>query len=321
MHLEGTLEPAMLLELSRRNSVPVPYADADEVRRAYDFTGLESFLAVYFAGCRVLRTRRDCYDLTLGYLAKAAAQGVVRAEMMFGPQTFLDAGIPLGDQLGAIVNAIDDAGAEWGIDGALIVSAHRHRPQADALELFGLVQPFRDRILGFGLGSAELGNPPVKFADYFAAARAAGYRTTIHAGEEGPSAYVRDALDSCRVERIDHGVAAANDPGLVARLADEQIPLTMCPLSNLRLGVVDDLAHHPLKRLKDAGVLVTVNPDDPPYFGGYLEENYAAITTALGLGCEDVYDLAKNSLLAAFADASQRRDWLAGRRPGSAGCV
>ncbi len=311
VHLEGTLEPAMLLDLARRNRIPVPYADAADVRRAYAYPGLQAFLDVYFAGCRVLRTRQDFYDLTFAYLRTAAASGVLRAEMMFGPQTFLDAGVPIDDQLGGILSAIADARATWEIDGALIVSAHRHRTQADALELFDLVSSYGEHIVGFGLGSAERDNPPAKFADYFAAARDAGFRTTVHAGEEGPAAYVREALDVCKVDRIDHGVAAADDGDLVRRLADEQVPLTMCPLSNLRLGVVDDLRRHPLKQLKDAGVLVTVNSDDPPYFGGYINDNYAAVTTALQLDADDVYELAANSFRAAFADDGSRLGWQA----------
>ncbi|WP_328609349.1 adenosine deaminase [Amycolatopsis sp. NBC_00345] len=300
VHLEGTLEPGDLIRFARRNAIPIPWRDEHELRAAYSFTGLENFLAVYFEGCKVLRRREDFHELTTAYLGRAAAQGVRRAEMFFGPQNFLDAGVPLDDQLGGIFDAIAEAREAWGIDGALLISAHRHRSEADALELLDLVRPWREQILGAGLGSAERGNPPSKFARYFTAARAQGYRTTCHAGEEGPAAYLREALDVCRVERIDHGFTVTDDSDLVARLADEQVPLTMCPLSNLRLGVAPDLAAYPLARLLDAGVLVTVNSDDPAYFDGYVNENYAA----LGLGEDRLIRLARNSFTGSFAPES-----------------
>jgi adenosine deaminase len=279
VHLEGTLEPGDLIRFARRNAIPIHWRDEHELRAAYSFTGLENFLAVYFEGCKALRRREDFHELTTAYLGRAAAQGVRRAEMFFGPQPFLDAGVPLDDQLGGIFDAIAEARETWGIDGALLLSAHRHRSEADALELLDRVRPWREQILGVGLGSAERGNPPSKFARYFAGARAQGYRTTCHAGEEGPAAYVREALDVCQVERIDHGFAATDDPDLSTQLADEQVPLTMCPLSNLRLRVTPGLAGYPLARLLDAGVPVTVNSDDPAYFGGYVNENYAALRT------------------------------------------
>jgi adenosine deaminase len=300
VHLEGTLEPDMLLNLARRNQVPVPWSSVDELRAAYRFTGLEHFLPLLFQGAAVLRTRPDFYDLTLAYLGRAARQNVVRAEVFFGAQTFLDLGIPIADQLEGVLAALADGRAEWGIDGALILTAQRHRTEAAALELFELVQPWAGSILGFGLGAAERGNPPAKFAAYYALARQRGFRTTIHAGEDGPASYVTEALDVCHPDRIDHGVAAAGDPDLVARLRDEGIPLTMCPLSNLSLRVVDRLEDHPLRRLLEAGVLVTVNSDDPPYFGGYINENYAAVRDHLGLDDDALATLARNSFTASF---------------------
>jgi adenosine deaminase len=302
IHLEGTLEPDLLFRLARRNGVTIPWSSIEELRTAYDFTGLEHFLKLLFEGCSVFRTRQDFYDLTLAYLARVAAQNVTRAEVFFGAQTFLDLGIPIADQLGGILAALADGRAQWGIDGALILTAQRHRPQAAALELFELVQPWADAIIGFGLGAAERGNPPAKFADYYARCRRHGFRTTIHAGEDGPASYVREALDVCRPDRIDHGVAAAGDPALVARLRDEGVPLTMCPLSNVSLRVVGRLEDHPLARLLGAGVRVTVNSDDPPYFGGYVNENYAAVRDHLGLDGAALAALARNSFTASWAD-------------------
>lgn len=308
VHLEGTLEPEDMVRFAARNGVELPWRSPEELRAAYAFTGLENFLSVYFQGCRVLCTREDFRELTVAYLQRAAGQGVRRAEMLFGPQAFLDRGIPIGAQVGGIVDGIDEVRETHGIDGALLVSAHRHRSESDALELLELVRPWRGRVLGIGLGGAERGNPPAKFARYFDAARAEGYRTTCHAGEEGPAAYVTEALDACHVERIDHGYAAAENPDLVARLADEQVTLTMCPLSNLRLHVTDDLSTYPLRRLLDAGVPVTVNSDDPAYFGGYVNENYEAVTDALGLTEAEVTTLVRNSFSGSFAHAEELRD-------------
>jgi adenosine deaminase len=301
VHLEGTLEPEDMARFARRNGLSLPWRGPEELRAAYSFTGLENFLSVYFVGCRVLRTREDFHDLTAAYLRRAAGQGVRRAEMLFGPQAFLDNSVSIDDQLGGITDAIAEARERSGIEGALLVSAHRHRTGADALELLDVIRPWRDHVLGVGLGGAERGNPPSKFAGYFAAARAQGYRTTCHAGEEGPAAYIREALDVCQVERIDHGYTATDDADLVARLAGEQVTLTMCPLSNLRLHVTDDLTSYPLRALLDAGVPVTVNSDDPAYFGGYVNENYAAVTDALELTEAEVKTLARDSFTGSFA--------------------
>jgi adenosine deaminase len=311
VHLEGTLEPAMLLDLAARNDIEVPWHDVEELRQAYRFDGLEHFLTLLFRGASVLRQRQDFYDLTAAYLTRAHRDGVRRAEMFFGPQTFLDAGVDIGVQLDGVLSAIDDAGRDLGIDGALIVTAQRHRTQDAALELVELTRSWHHRLLGFGLGGAERGNPPAKFVDYFVACRRLGVRTTMHAGEDGPSSYVREALDLCHPERIDHGVTAADDPDLVKRLADERIPLTMCPLSNQRLQVTPDLAKHPLLELHRAGVVVTVNSDDPPYFGGYVADNYRAVATALDLPAAVLAELAANSFRASFADAADVEDGVA----------
>ena len=298
VHLEGTLEPDMLVALAARNNVELPWSDVDQIRAAYTFTGLEHFLPLLFRAASVLRTGQDFYDLAHAYLTRAAADGVRRAEMFFGVQTFLDAGVPIAEQIEHVLAAIADARADLGIDGALLVTSQRHRTQAAALEVLDLIEPWRDRIIGIGLGAAERGNPPAKFADYYATARERGYRTTIHAGEDGPADYVREALDVCRPDRIDHGVAAATDPDLLARLRDEAIPLTVCPLSNVALRVVPSMAAHPLPAMLAAGLLVTVNSDDPPYFGGYVNDNYAA----LDLDRTALAELARNSFRASFDD-------------------
>jgi adenosine deaminase len=282
--------------------VELPWRDLDEVRAAYTFTGLEHFLPLLFRAASVLRDGQDFYDLAHAYLTRAAADGVRRAEMFLGVQTFLDAGVPIAAQLDSVLAAIADARADLGIDGALIITSQRHRSQDAALELLDLIEPWRARILGIGLGAAERGNPPSKFADYYTAARARGYRTTIHTGEDGPADYVREALDVCRPDRIDHGVAAAADPALLARLRDEAIPLTVCPLSNVALHVVPSMAAHPLRTMLEAGVLVTVNSDDPPYFGGYVNDNYEAVRADLGLDRDALADLARNGFRGSFDD-------------------
>jgi adenosine deaminase len=302
VHLEGSLEPELLFTLAERNEVELPWSSLDELRTAYSFTGLEHFLPLLFQAASVLRRGQDFYDLTHAYLTRAAADGVRRAEMFLGVQAFLEAGVPIGDQVDSALAAIADARRDLGIDGALMVTSQRHRSQADALEVLDLIAPWGDQIIGIGLGAAERGNPPAKFAQYYETARNRGYRTTIHAGEDGPADYVREALDVCRPDRIDHGVAAATDPDLVTRLRDEGIPLTVCPLSNVALQVVPSMADHPLRMLFEAGVVVTVNSDDPPYFGGYVNDNYAAVREHLGLDNAVLAELARNSFRASFDD-------------------
>jgi adenosine deaminase len=310
VHLEGTLEPAMMLLAGRRNDVELPWATVADIRSAYRFSSLEGFLEVLFRAAQVLRRQVDFYELTLGYLQRAAGEGIVRSEMFFGAQTFLDMGVPIAEQLDGVFGAMEDARVEWGIDGQVICTAQRHRTEADAIALLDLLDPWADRVLGVGLGSAELGNPAGKFARYFAQARARGYRTTVHAGEGTPVSYVSEALDSCLPDRIDHGVSAADDAAVVARLAATGTALTMCPLSNLALGVVPDLRSHPLRRLLHAGVKVTVNSDDPPFFGGYVNANYLAVAEALSLNVDDVMALAYNSFTASFAEPREIRSWL-----------
>ncbi|WP_328293966.1 adenosine deaminase [Kineococcus sp. NBC_00420] len=300
VHLEGTLEASELLRMARENDVDVPYTNVEDVDAAYEFSSLQSFLDVFFQGCRVLRRRDDFADLATTYLRRAAADGVTRAEVFFGPQTFLANGVPLEDQLEGLFDGFARAHEETGIDAALVASAQRHRSEDDALAMLEAVMPWADRIVGFGLGSSELGNPPSKFLRYFDAARERGFWTTCHAGEEGPASYVWEALDLCRVDRIDHGVAIASDPTLVDRVVRDQVPLTMCPVSNLRLKVVPDLASHPIRELFDAGALVTVNSDDPTYFGGHVADNYRRLRDDAGFSEAELTQLARNSLTASW---------------------
>lgn len=258
VHLEGTLTPKTALEAARRNSVTLPWETEEELAAAYRFTDLPDFLRVLFQVAQTLRQPADFYDLALDYLRRAAADHVLRAEVFFGAQTFLDAGVPLPAMLDGVLAAIADARAQWGIDAQLICTAQRHRDEAEGLELLEMLAPWRERVIGIGLGSAERGNPPRKYARFFQAARRQGYRLTVHAGEDGPAEYVREALEVVRADRIDHGVAVADDVELAERVRDQDIPLTMCPLSNLALGVVPDLADHPLARLLHQGLMVTV---------------------------------------------------------------
>lgn len=306
VHLEGTITPQTVIRLADRNDITLPWSSLAELTDAYDFADLPDFLEILWAAARTMRTGDDLYDVTIAYLERAVQDHVIRVEPFFGAQTFLDAGMPIATMMDAVLRAFDDARTQWGIDAQLICSAQRHRDETSALELLELLDPWRDRILGVGLGGAERGNPPSKFARYFTEARRRGYRLSIHAGEDGPSAYIADALDSCRAERIDHGTALIEDPALITRVRDEGIPLTMCPLSNLALHVVPSLTEHPLARLLHEGVLVTVNSDDPPFFGGFVNDNYVAVATALQLTRNDVIALARNSFRGSFADPDEQ---------------
>ncbi|HVH65770.1 MAG TPA: adenosine deaminase, partial [Candidatus Acidoferrum sp.] len=283
LHIEGTLEPELMFELAMRNGVRLPYASVDEVRRAYVFSDLQSFLDIYYAGCAVLLAERDFYDLTWAYLQRAAAQGVRHAEIFFDPQTHTDRGVPFESVITGIHRALADGREQLAITSGLILCFLRHLSEEAALRILNEAMPFRDWLLGIGLDSSEVGNPPSKFRHAYDRAREAGLLPVAHAGEEGPPAYVWDALDVLRVRRIDHGVRCVEDERLVGRLAEEQIPLTVCPLSNVKLRVFPDLRQHNLKRLLQRGLLVTVNSDDPAYFGGYVADNFAASAKALDL--------------------------------------
>ena len=308
LHIEGTLEPGMLLELGRRNGVELACSTPEQCRAQYRFSGLQDFLDIYSAGMAVLVTEQDFFDLTTAYLRRVAADGVRHVEVFFDPQSHVNRGVPFGTVTGGIARALREGQAEYGISWRLIMCFLRDRPVDEALAMLELALPHRDVIAGVGMDSAETGHPPGTFTEVYAKARAAGFVTVAHAGEEGPSAYVSEALDVLKVSRIDHGVAAADDEGLLARLARERVPLTMCPLSNLELQVTPDLSRHPLKRLLDAGVVVTVNSDDPAYFGGYLLDNYLAAERALGLSRDDLAQLARNSISASLLSPARKTE-------------
>jgi len=303
LHIEGTLEPEMMFSLASKHGVALPYASVEAVRKAYDFHDLQSFLDLYYAGCAVLRDRRDFYALAMAYFARAHADGVVHAELFFDPQTHTDRGIPMEVVIGGLRDAMEDALRRYGVTSELILCFLRHLSEEAALATLEAALPFRSELAGVGLDSGERGNPPSKFQRAFARARGAGLRAVAHAGEEGPAAYIREALDLLGVERIDHGVRCDEDPALVERLARERIPLTVCPLSNLKLCVVKDLREHNFARLLRQGVAVTINSDDPAYFGGYIADNYRATATALELTNGELVQVAENAVRASFLPA------------------
>jgi len=310
LHIEGTFEPELIFEIGRRNGVAVPYASVEALRDAYDFSDLQSFLDVYYAGMNVLKVERDYYDLTTAYLRRAKAQGVRHAEIFFDPQAHTDRGVAFGTVVAGITAALRDGEGAFGITSHLIMCFLRDQSAESAMATLEAAIPFRDDIVAVGLDSAEVGNPPSKFQAVFARARALGLRTVAHAGEEGPPAYVWEALDLLAVSRVDHGVRSMEDPALVERLVRERIPLTVCPLSNLRLKVVRDLKDHPLKRMLDAGLVATCNSDDPAYFGGYVGQNFSAIAAALGLSDDEILRLAENSFEASFLDDAVKSRYL-----------
>lgn len=300
LHIEGSLEPELMFELAQRNSVEIPYASVEEVRSAYDFSRLQDFLDIYYAGANVLRTRRDFHDMAMAYFDRAAADGVVHAEIMFDPQTHTDRGIAFAEVIEGLLSAMAEAEAKHGMTSALILSFLRHLSEEAAFEVLAMAEPWLDRIAAVGLDSSEVGHPPVKFAQVMAAARAKGLKITLHAGEEGPPEYIYQALDLIETDRIDHGNRALEDAALTARLAAMGMTLTVCPLSNLKLCVIDDIAEHPIDRMLAQGLKATVNSDDPAYFGGYIADNYRAVTKARNLSRADLVTLARNSFTGSF---------------------
>lgn len=310
LHIEGTLEPELAFALAARNGVELPYATQDELRAAYSFSDLQSFLDLYYALMTVLRTEDDFADLADAYLARAQAQGVRHAEIFFDPQAHTARGVEIDTVIEGLTRALDAAPEKYGISTRLIMCFLRDESAESALATFEAARPHLHRIAAVGLDSAEVGNPPSKFREVYALAREAGLKCVAHAGEEGPPGYVWEALDILGVDRIDHGVRAMEDDALVARLVADQVPLTLCPLSNVRLRVIDKLADHPLRTMLDAGLLVTVNSDDPAYFGGYADDNFAAVRDALGLDAETLRILARNSFRAAFLDDEARALYL-----------
>jgi adenine deaminase len=301
LHLEGALEPELMFALARRNGIELPWSDVDVLRQAYSFNNLQEFLDLYYQGANVLRTEQDFYDLTWAYLKKCQAQGVVHIEPFYDPQTHTERGIPFEAAINGISGAMRDGREQLGITGGLILSFLRHLSEDDVFRTLEQAMPFRDQFFAVGLDSAEQGHPPSKFERVFAKARAEGFLAVAHAGEEGPPEYIWQALDLLKVNRIDHGVRAAEDPKLLERLADEQIPLTVCPLSNIKLRVFPDMAHHNILDLLEQGLKVTVNSDDPSYFDGYVLENFVALRDGLGMTEEQARRLAQNSMDARLA--------------------
>ena len=301
LHLEGALEPELMFTLARRNGIELPWSDVDVLRQAYSFNNLQEFLDLYYQGANVLRTEQDFYDLTWAYLQKCQAQGVVHVEPFYDPQTHTERGIPFEAAINGISGAMRDGREQLGITGGLILSFLRHLSEDDAFRTLEQAMPFRDQFFAVGLDSAEQGHPPSKFERVFAKARAEGFLAVAHAGEEGPPEYIWQALDLLKVNRIDHGVRAAEDPKLLDRLADEQIPLTVCPLSNIKLRVFQDMTHHNILDLLEQGLKVTVNSDDPSYFDGYVLENFVAMRDGLGMTEEQARRLAQNSMDARLA--------------------
>ena len=309
IHIEGSLEPEMIFALAQRNGVSLPYADVQALRSAYAFTDLQSFLDIYYAGASVLLHEQDFYDMARAYLARAAMDNVVRAEIFFDPQTHTARGVSMAAVVNGLHRACEDARAEWGISAALILCFLRHLSEEDAFATLEQALPLQDKFIGVGLDSSEVGHPPEKFARVFARCRELGLHTVAHAGEEGPPAYIWSALEVLQVERIDHGVQALRDPVLVQRLAQGGVPLTVCPLSNQKLRVFPDLKDHNLRQLLDAGLCATVNSDDPAYFGGYINDNFTHVFAATGMTARHAYQLASNSLQASFAPEADKRAW------------
>jgi adenine deaminase len=311
IHIEGSLEPELMFALAARNGIALPYAGVDELRRAYAFTNLQSFLDIYYAGASVLLHEQDFFDMAWAYLERARADNVVRAEIFFDPQTHTARGVALRTVIDGLHRACAQAKAQLGIDAELILCFLRHLSEAEAFDTLEAALPFRDRFIGVGLDSSEVGHPPEKFARVFAKCRELGLHRVAHAGEEGPPAYVWTALDVLHVERIDHGVQSVKDPALMQRLQHDRVPLTVCPLSNLKLCVFPRLADHNLKQLLEAGLCVTVNSDDPAYFGGYLNENFVQLAQALELNAQHAYQLARNSFEASFVGEERKREYIA----------
>jgi adenine deaminase len=311
LHIEGTLEPQQMFLFARRNNVHVKYASVEEVCQAQAFTNLQSFLDLYYEASRVLRTEGDFYDLSWAYLERAAAENVRHAEVFFDPQSHVDRGVPFQAVVGGIHAALARAESEWGMSTRLIMCFLRHLSAKSAMATLEAALPFHDFIVAVGLDSSECDHPPADFVEVFDRARSEGFLTVAHAGEEGPPEYIRQALDLLHVRRIDHGVRCAEDPALVARLAKQRTPLTVCPLSNVRLCVFESLTRHNLKELLDRGLCVTVNSDDPAYFGGYVTENLLSSAQALSLSQQDVYQLERNAFEAAFVTPERRRELIA----------
>ena len=311
LHIEGSFEPELMFQIAKRNNVEIPYKSVEEVKAAYAFDNLQDFLDIYYAGAGALMVEQDFYDLTWAYLEKVHSQNVIHTEIMFDPQTHTDRGIPFGTVIIGISNALREAEAKFGMTTKLIMSFLRHLSEAEAFKTLEEAMPYKKLITAVGLDSSELGNPPSKFQQVFAKAEAEGFLTVAHAGEEGPAEYVWEALDLLNVSRVDHGNNSLDDEILVQELVDRKMPLTVCPLSNLKLQVVKDLKKHPLREMLQKGLLATINSDDPAYFGGYMNANYIEVAEALSLTKEEVCQLTKNAFEASFLNENQKKDMIA----------
>ena len=309
IHIEGSLEPELIFALAQRNDLPLPYPSVEALRAAYAFTNLQSFLDIYYAGASVLLHEQDFYDMARAYLARAALDNVVHAEIFFDPQTHTARGVAIETVINGLHRACEDAHTTLGISASLILCFLRHLSEEDAFATLEQALPLQDKFIGVGLDSSELGHPPEKFARVFARCRELGLHVVAHAGEEGPPAYIWSALDVLKAERIDHGVQAFQDAALMQRLAQSRTPLTVCPLSNQKLRVFPDLKDHNLRQLLDAGLCVTVNSDDPAYFGGYINDNFTQVFAATGMTARHAYQLASNSFEASFASDADKRVW------------
>jgi len=311
LHIEGSLEPEMVFELAKKHGVKLKYPSVEALRQAYNFSDLQSFLDIYYAGADVLRDEGDFFAMTMAYLRRAHADGVVHAEIFFDPQTHTERGIAMGTVVNGITRALKEGETQFGITSKLILCFLRHLSEEAAMQTLEQALPYKEHFVAVGLDSSERGHPPSKFARVFERARREGLLAVAHAGEEGPPEYIYEALDVLKVRRIDHGVRCEEDPALVQRLAHERMPLTVCPLSNVKLRVFRRIEDHNLKRLLDRGLCVTVNSDDPAYFGGYVHANYAAVAGGLDLGRADLAQLARNSIQASFLDTGAKEQWLA----------
>ncbi|MDM1290073.1 adenosine deaminase [Acinetobacter indicus] len=310
VHIEGTFEPELMFAIAQRNNIAIPYQSVEEVKEAYNFHNLQSFLDIYYAGANVLVHEQDFYDLAWAYFEKCAEDQVVHTEMFFDPQTHTDRGIAFATVINGLQRACDDAQSKLGISSRLIMCFLRHLSEEAAFATLEQALPYKEQIIAVGLDSSEVGHPPAKFARVFAKAREYGFLVVAHAGEEGPPEYIWEALDLLKVNRIDHGVRSEEDPALMQRLIQDEMPLTVCPLSNLKLCVVQDMRQHNIRRLLQQGVKVTVNSDDPSYFGGYMNDNFIAISEALDLSADELKRLAINSFEASFLPAAQKQAWI-----------
>lgn len=310
LHIEGTFEPELMFEIAQRNGISLPYQTVGELKAAYNFHNLQSFLDLYYAGAGVLIHEQDFFDLTMAYLLKLKTDNVVHTEIFFDPQTHTSRGVPFATCFAGIERALAVARTDWGLSSEIILCFLRHLSEAEAFTTLEQALPFRDKIIAVGLDSSELGHPPSKFERVFKKARSYGFLTVAHAGEEGPPSYILEALDLLKVKRIDHGVRVSEDEALLERVIRDKVPLTVCPLSNIKLRVFKQLEDHNLKSLLHRGALITINSDDPAYFGGYLNDNFVAISKALSLSDDDIRTLAANSFRASFLNKSQKEKWI-----------